>query len=215
MGLNQPSEAYWQNERGEIVELVPDDTQRIMDVGCAQGYTGRKLKTLGKREVIGIELNAEAAREAEQHLDRVYIGDAASIPETGCLEPGTVDCVIFGDVLEHLVDPWNCLRGYWRLVRPGGYIIVSLPNIRHYGVVRNLLMGWWEYTDAGILDRTHLRFFTLRSMVRLIEDAGFEILKVRPVVWASGEKRIINRLLGGMLTDFLVGQYVFLARRPE
>jgi 2-polyprenyl-3-methyl-5-hydroxy-6-metoxy-1,4-benzoquinol methylase len=214
MALHEPPEAYWQQDRAEIVELVPGDAQRIVDVGCARGYLGRRLKALGKREVIGIELNPEAAREAGQYLDRVYVGDAATMPEGGQLEPGAADCVIFGDVLEHLVDPWGCLRAYRRVVRPGGYIVVSLPNIRNYKIVRDLLKGRWDYTEHGILDRTHLRFFTRRGMVRLIEDAGFEILEVRPVIWASGQKRLVNRLLGGALTDFLVGQYVFLARRP-
>jgi 2-polyprenyl-3-methyl-5-hydroxy-6-metoxy-1,4-benzoquinol methylase len=131
-------------------------------------------------------------------------------------ERGHFDCILYGDVLEHLINPWQVLKEHRSFLRNGGAIICSIPNIRHYRVIRRLVFrGKWEYTDSGILDRTHLRFFTLGSIQKMLEEAGFEIkgMVKRPSapVWL----KLLNHMLGGRLIDFLVRRYIIVAFMKE
>ena len=203
-------ESYYLGSRGDLIRLIPAGTRKILEIGCAAGGTGRALKELGFEEVVGVELREDVARMAQASYDRIIAGDVEKMQLP--YEEGHFDCILYGDVLEHLIDPWRLLREHNLLLGPGGAIICSIPNVRHYKNIKKLLIrGEWEYRDRGILDRTHLRFFTIKSIRAMVEDAGFEITTMikRP----SGVKWLkwLNRALRNSLIDHLVLQYVFVA----
>lgn len=206
-----PDPGYYQAARSELLPLFPPDLRTILEVGCGEGRLGRALRERGA-QVWGVERNPDAARHAAQLLDHVLCGDVESIEIQP--PPGGFDCIVYADVLEHLVDPWALLARQRTLLRPGGLVVASIPNIRYYITLWDLLVhGRWEYVDAGILDRTHLRFFTRTSIEAMFQQAGLSIVRVRRNIVARRDKRMLNRLLGGALDDFLTLQYHIQARR--
>jgi 2-polyprenyl-3-methyl-5-hydroxy-6-metoxy-1,4-benzoquinol methylase len=166
--------------RPDVERLVPRTSRKILDVGCSTGKLGASLKRATGAHVTGIELSESMAREAVHVLDEVHCGDAQKILEEGKLKNGSFDAIIFADILEHLIDPWAALRAASTHLSPEGTIIASIPNIRHYTTIIDLaLLGIWPYRDRGIHDRTHLRFFTLRNIRDLFNDAGLRIDCIR------------------------------------
>jgi 2-polyprenyl-3-methyl-5-hydroxy-6-metoxy-1,4-benzoquinol methylase len=150
---------------------------RVLDVGCASGYLAAELSARGCT-VVGLEPDPESAAEAEAHSASVVVG-AIDSPEARAQISGQFDFVVFGDVLEHLVDPWEALRYARGLLGPAGVVIASIPNVAAWPVRLNLLAGAFEYTDVGLLDRTHLRFFTRASAHELVRSSGFAIDRER------------------------------------
>lgn len=205
---------YFSNERPEILLHVDNGTKIILDVGCASGRLGAALKDRQKeRQVIGIEHNPAVAKEARKVLDKVLVGDIQSMKLP--LRKGSFDCIIFADVLEHLADPLTVLQRLKKYLRPGGYIICSIPNMRHYTVILKLLMRGWNYEEYGLFDKTHLRFFSRESMRNLIEKAGFHIEMMTPRVVASRKMRLLNIMFFGSLREFLAMQYLIKARPDD
>jgi 2-polyprenyl-3-methyl-5-hydroxy-6-metoxy-1,4-benzoquinol methylase len=156
-----------------IVELVGYD-KHVLDVGTSTGYLAEALVERGCR-VTGIAIDPKAARQAEEHCERVIVGDVESLDLDEELDEGSFDVIIFGDVLEHLKDPLRTLRRCKAFLNPGGYVVASVPNIAHGSVRLALMQGRFEYRSSGLLDNTHLRFFTRESVERLFDDAGFEV----------------------------------------
>lgn len=165
---------YPDNERAAVIPFVPRIAQKVLDVGCWRGAFGRELKRQRPQVfVVGVEADPEAAAIAADRLDRVIAGEFP-----GDVDPsvGPFDCVVFNDVLEHLVDPWEALRVTRSLLAPDGVVVAVIPNVRHLRAVAPLVLrGRWDYTDTGLLDRTHLRFFTRATMVELFESTGYDV----------------------------------------
>jgi 2-polyprenyl-3-methyl-5-hydroxy-6-metoxy-1,4-benzoquinol methylase len=164
---------YFGYARPEILALVPDSARRVLDVGCGAGRLGEAIKGRQQAEVVGIELNEEAAGLATQRLDQVLVGDVEELALD--FQPGEFDTVICGDILEHLREPERFLRRGRQWLASEGCLIASIPNVRHHSVICSLLQGNWTYESAGLLDRTHLRFFTRREIEKLFVRAGFAI----------------------------------------
>ncbi|MCJ7662698.1 MAG: class I SAM-dependent methyltransferase [Desulfobacterales bacterium] len=205
---------YYFSVRNDLIKFIPPYAKKILDVGCAGGMTGKALRDKGFKEIVGIEVNEEVALRGKSYYDTLIVGDVEKIKLP--FERGHFDCILYGDVLEHLVDPWKVLKEHNALLKMEGIIICSIPNIRHYQIIEKLIFnGTWEYTEYGILDRTHLRFFTLDSIRRMLRETGFEIkdLIKRP----SGAKwlKVLNRLLKNQIIDFLVRQYTVVAVKRE
>jgi len=169
---------YYKKERREIAVLIPEEAEKILDVGCGGGHMGRLLKRqMEGREIWGVEMNADAFEEARKWLDHVHCGDACTWePE---VEEGYFDVLVFADVLEHLLDPKATLEHYLRWLKPAGSVVMSIPNVRYWGLVKNLVDGYWTYEDEGLLDRDHVRFFTWTEVERLLESCGLECGEVR------------------------------------
>jgi|YNPBryunderm2012_1023409.scaffolds.fasta_scaffold20302_2 2-polyprenyl-3-methyl-5-hydroxy-6-metoxy-1,4-benzoquinol methylase len=157
-----------------LLALVPPAPVKILDVGTAHGYLGAALAAMG-HTVVGIEADAEAARAAAAHYAAIYCEDVARHPR---LAEVPFDVVVAADVLEHLADPAATLRWLVGLLAPGGRILVSVPNVAFLTVRLGLLVGRFEYQPRGILDRTHLRFFTRRSLFALLRDGGLRPRRV-------------------------------------
>ena len=154
--------------------------KRVLETGCATGYMSRVLVERGCR-VVGVELDPVAARQAEQYCERVIVGNLDQLDLGEQLEPGSFDVVVFGDVLEHLRDPLRCLRQIRPLLAPDGYVVASVPNIAHGAVRLSLLRGDFEYQSLGLLDETHVHFFTRASMEEMLHQAGFVMARLERV----------------------------------
>lgn len=171
-------EQYFEYSRPEVAALVPLGAARILDVGCGAGQLGHHLKRRQPCRVSGIEVVEAVAEQARAVLDEVFVGDVEAIVRNPPEE--RFDCIICADVLEHLREPGRvleALREGW--LAPGGVVVASVPNVRHWSVIRQLLEGRWDYVDAGLLDRTHLRFFTRTNLYFLFAQAGYQILSWR------------------------------------
>jgi 2-polyprenyl-3-methyl-5-hydroxy-6-metoxy-1,4-benzoquinol methylase len=144
----------------------------ILEGGASSGYLSGELTRAG-RHVDGIEIDPDAARLAERACDRVIVADLQAL-DFDELRP-TYDVLLFGDTLEHLPDPGALLARLGSKLRPGGHLVVSIPNVANWSMRLALALGRWEYKDRGLLDRTHLRFFTKRTAMRLLEDAGYRV----------------------------------------
>lgn len=166
---------YFSSHRREIAPLLPDRTGRVLELGCGAGETMRWIRE--ERPVdyaAAIELSPEAAARARGVFDEVVEADA--VQGFADLAPGEFDLALALDVLEHLPDPEAAVRQLHGRLRPGGALLVSLPNVAHYRVVLPLLLrGRWDYADSGLLDRTHLRFFGEQSALALLTGNGFRI----------------------------------------
>jgi SAM-dependent methyltransferase len=192
--------------RTDLIELVPEGTRRILDVGCGVGKTGQMLRERGFEEIFAVEVNPHAAQQAKSYYREVIIGDIEK--DVLPFSRGFFDCILYGDVLEHLIDPWKVLKNQKEILKDDGVIICSIPNIRYYKILKSLILnGRWEYVDLGILDRTHLRFFTLKTIETMFQETGYEIKKLIRKKRCSKTMKFINRLVFNGLVDFLVLQY--------
>lgn len=157
-----------------IRELGGGAVRRILEVGCAGGYFGLALREQGYH-VTGVELDAAAAAVARTRLDEVFEGSIEQFIGARRSSAAPFDCIVFGDVLEHLADPLSILLECKALLAPRGLLVASIPNVAHISVRAMLLEGRWELSDLGIMDRTHLRFFAKDTLVELFNEAGFAI----------------------------------------
>jgi len=207
--------------RCEMVDYLPASAKSVFDVGCSSGAFGNELrKRRGIARLIGLEPNEDAAEVARSVYDEVIVGRFPD--ERSQLPVGErYDAIYFNDVLEHMQQPELALAAARDLLSPTGVIIASIPNIRHVSVLGKLIFrDEWRYTESGILDKTHLRFFTARSIRQLLEDGGWRIERFEGInrVWRGGEvrPRLWMRVLGGLThgrTDgFFFMQYVVVAR---
>jgi 2-polyprenyl-3-methyl-5-hydroxy-6-metoxy-1,4-benzoquinol methylase len=206
-----PVTDYYTRLRPEIVDMVPSGCRTVLDVGCGTGALGRHLKERGVAEVCGIELSHHAASEAKAVLDRVIEGNVELIDMP--FKEGYFDCIICADVLEHLCDPWVALSKLKRLLKQDGVIVASIPNVGFHRVVRGLIKGRWRYADSGVLDKSHLRFFTWESMETLFQDSGFTIERVYRKVDSGLNMKLLNLILFNRIKESLVMQYIIRARR--
>jgi 2-polyprenyl-3-methyl-5-hydroxy-6-metoxy-1,4-benzoquinol methylase len=153
------------------------DGARVLDIGCATGYVAALLAGRGC-EVVGVEQDEQSAGIARDRGLEVLDADIESSDDRSRLPRG-FDFVLLGDVLEHLRDPLDTLAFSRDLLAPGGVVIASIPNVAAWPVRLGLLRGKFEYADHGILDRTHLRFFTRDTANALVRDAGFSVERER------------------------------------
>lgn len=198
---------YFSSVRPEILPLVPAATGRALDIGCGEGATLNWLKTIGRcRETWGVEFMEPAAEVARRVLDRVIVGNIET--DTFGFDEGQFDLILCLDVLEHLRDPWETLKRVCAWLSPGGVAIVSLPNIRYLKVLTDLVLkGEFTYEEMGILDRTHLRFFTRKSAIRLLESAKLSHIQLtlHPSV-IRGKRALVNAMLLGRFRDIFSWQ---------
>ncbi len=212
---------YYSYDRPEIRKLVGKSAKKILDVGCAAGALGAKLKEELGAEVWGIEIFEKAAKVAAKKLDKVLIGDIVEKSEE--LPESYFDTVIFADVLEHLAEPEKALRKIAKALKSDGEIIVSVPNVRHWTVIKALLEGTWRYENAGILDRTHLRFFTFETAAEMLSECGFETVKAEATALNDYKfpESLIEKLSGeGFAVNDLREksfhyQYIFVAKKKK
>jgi GT2 family glycosyltransferase/SAM-dependent methyltransferase len=220
---------YYLFERPEVVAAVPEDARRVLELGCAAGRAGAALKHRQECVVVGVELDPEAAALAAEVLDEVIVGDLDELELD--FPPASFDAAICADVLEHLVDPWRVLERLGELVRSGGTLVASIPNVRSLPVLAGLAEGRFEYAPSGVLDDTHVRFFTRRRFEEMLLDAGFAVERVAtihdapiPEEFRSGQKErrtvsagrlSLKAVEGDEALELHASQLLFVARRYE
>ena len=183
---------------------------RALDVGCAFGHLGERLLALGYDEVWGVEPVATAAEAAATRLTRVIHGRFTD-PAVDAGAP--YDLIVFADSLEHMADPWDALRRARSLLSPTGQLLVSVPNVSHFSVIAQQLKGRWTYSAQGLLDRTHLRFFTPATIRDAVVGAGFACVAERDTLREPGGRLAwTTAALRRFVPHTLVFQHVVLAR---
>ena len=207
------TDTYHRHVRKEIFPYVPRGGV-LLDVGGGIGATAAALRRDGVVERAGVvDLVAPATGHG---LDFAFAGDLTdpALIERIAREEGPFDTILCLDVFEHLVDPWTLVGRLHRALKPGGMLVASIPNIRHYSALMPLLLrNKWELTDAGILDRTHLRFFVRDTAVSLMTSSGLELDKVAMIGGARKLTRLIDTVSLGRLRSFTALQYMVRARR--
>lgn len=206
--------SYYQHTRTELLPYLPEKLDTILDIGCGTGNFGSLLKEIYNCQTWGIEPDATSAAEAKKKLDRVI---NSPFDETVNISINqTFDCIFFNDVLEHLAAPEEALALAGSFLKEDGCVIASIPNIRWYPVILSLLRYKdFKYENAGVMDKTHLRFFTQKSMVRMFNDAGYKVLKIEGINKSTNFTffNIFNALLFNTQEDMKYPQFVVVAQK--
>ena len=210
---------YFDTARTEILPYLPEDCRRVLDIGCGTGATTAWVRE--QREVdwaAGVEPDADAAGQAQGRLDRLWTGTIEGAELEAEIPASSLRLVLCLDVLEHLVDPWAVVQRLSPLIAPGGRLILSVPNIRNWKFIRRLLFkGDFHYTDAGLLDRTHLRFFVrdtaeeLATCGGLILQGSHDAHQYSPLEF----RRMLIMASGGKLAPLIAKQWIVVADRPS
>jgi SAM-dependent methyltransferase len=210
----------------DLLGLLPEAARRVVEVGCSSGALAREYKQLNPAcHYLGIEIVTEYAQLARRHCDCVLELDVESLDRdrVAGLE---ADCWIFGDSLEHLRDPWELLRRIRASIPPDGNIVACIPNAQHWSVQARLACGELRYEEQGLLDRTHLRWFTRITIFEMFRQCGFKVSDARGRTLHEPERdrflppiEMMARTLGAnveqALADATVFQYVVRAVPAE
>lgn len=212
--MKLPQSRYTDDERAEVQQFVPPGPMSFLDVGCASGGFGRGLRRrFPAARIVGVEVVDTSASEARANgYDLVvdgYFPEALDLGER-------FDCILFNDVLEHMIDPWSAVGASRELLNPGGCVVSSIPNVRYFPVLVDLLRrDRWDYADWGVLDRTHVRFFTRSTMHEMFAEAGFIVERIEGInsAFTLAKWRKFRRL-SGHLGGAEWMQFVVVARLP-
>lgn len=210
--LSKKPTGYFEGNREDMLTYIPQGIRTSLEFGCGFGGFSALLKERFGTESWAVEIDRAAAQEATKKLDSVINADATeSIKD---IPDSYFDCIILFDMLEHLSDPYSLLCSLKTKLTHTGVIITSIPNIRYYRAFVDLVMhGNWDYKDHGILDKTHLRFFTYKSIVKMFNQLGFEILLMEGIHPTSSRTfRIINLLLWNALSDVRYKHFAVVVR---
>jgi 2-polyprenyl-3-methyl-5-hydroxy-6-metoxy-1,4-benzoquinol methylase len=212
MDYNNKPEDYYSNNRQEMLTFLPKKAAKILDVGCGDGTFANVVKKMNNAEVWGIEYMAEEANKAAKVLDKVFSGACESFIDD--LPENYFDVIYFNDVLEHLVDPYTVLDKIKSKLSANGIVISSIPSIRYHNVLMPLLFKKkFEYESFGVMDKTHMRFFTGKSIRNMYENLGYSIVEHKGINASKSIKPILyNILLLFTALDIKYPQYATVAR---
>jgi 2-polyprenyl-3-methyl-5-hydroxy-6-metoxy-1,4-benzoquinol methylase len=203
---------YFEDRRDEMLPFIPIGARHVLEVGCGNAAFAAHLKTQRRVEVTAIEAHPAAADVAHDRVDRLLsssIEDA--LPK---LAGEHFDCIVLNDVLEHLVDPWDVLTRLRHFLAPDGVVVASIPNIRYHPVFKEfVLQGRWQYRQDGVMDRTHLRFFTRQSMQELFVSTGYAMRRIEGInaISLPWKFSLLNQLCGQALADTRFKQFACVA----
>jgi SAM-dependent methyltransferase len=206
---------YFGTARQEILPFLPEKVARLLELGCGTGATVALVKEARAVEwAAGVELDAGSAETARLVCDRVFVGDAAKLPFDAEIAKASLDLVLCLDVLEHLADPWAMVRRLSPLIAPGGRLILCVPNIRNLKFLWRVAMhGDFRYRDAGLLDRTHLRFFVRATAIELATCGGLRLISAvnaQPPVFPD-VRFLLSKASFGFLDELLAKQWLIVA----
>ena len=195
---------YYENARPELLSLFTREPRRLLDVGCGAGAASAEAKRRWPSvTTIGIEVVDQAAGQAKAILDRVVVGSAEALDFSG-QGIADIDAVLLGDVLEHMVDPWTFLRKLRGVLTPDATIAASIPNVANIWLIEELAAGRFVYEDEGLLDATHLRFFTRTTIERMFLDNGYRIGALQRVLGGRENDILRNRITGSVWPQWIL-----------
>ncbi|MGJ7031898.1 class I SAM-dependent methyltransferase [Niabella hirudinis] len=211
----EKSFSYYGINRKEMIQFIPKELNTFLDVGCGEGAFGALLKKVfSKSKIYGIEPHFNSMLKAKEVMDTVIHSSFNEAAISQVQEK--IDCVIFNDVLEHLTDPKEALILSKAILSKEGFVLASIPNILYFPVFFNEIIAKqdWKYANAGILDKTHLRFFTKKSIERLFESAGYEIVKIQGInMGLTRLYRVLNFFLLNKIHNWRYLQFAVLAKQ--
>ena len=162
-----------------VLEIIPSESSKIIEIGCGSGALAREFKALNPHcHYVGLDIVQEYANMAARYCDEVIVTDIEKQDADFFQKYNDRDCWIFADALEHLIDPWCVLRKVRQTIPDHGTVVACIPNAQNWSLVGNLAIGNFRYQDSGLLDRTHLRWFTRQTMFELFEGTGFAVESV-------------------------------------
>lgn len=209
--MTQPS-TYFTADRDDFAQFLSATGKfdTVLDIGCAAGTLGSQLLESGLAKAVdGIEINPAAAAKATPRLRKVWVDSVESLLPNIPLH--AYNLIVMADSLEHLIDPWQVLKDLRKNCSPGTQLAVSVPNIREKNVIFPLLLrGRFQYQDAGVMDRTHLHFFTRSSLLSLISETGWTVERVQPNI---KQKYLKWWYPYKFLEEFIAVQYFMIAHR--
>ncbi|MGF1446479.1 MAG: class I SAM-dependent methyltransferase [Pikeienuella sp.] len=209
---------YFDHARAEILPHLPPQCGRVLELGCGAGATMALIREVRAVDWAGgVERDPEAAARAEGVFDQIWRADLEGLDVAAQISPGSLDLVLCLDVLEHLAWPWEVLSDLAPLLRPGGRLILSVPNIRNWKFLWRLLWrGDFRYRPAGLLDRTHLRFFTFETAAELAQTGGLQLCHAGSATHYGPRdmRRWLIALSAGRLEGLIAKQILVVAERP-
>lgn len=162
----------------EVLKLIPDATNRVIEIGCSSGALAREFKKIHPDvDWVGVEIDPDYAELARRYCDTTVVRNLDECDQDFYKSYSDRDCWIFADVLEHFKDPWVVLKNIRSVIPSGGCIVACIPNAQNWNLIARLAIGDFRYEDMGLLDRTHLRWFTRQTIYELFEGQGFKITK--------------------------------------
>ena len=207
----------------DLLKIIPSNIEFLLEVGCSSGALAREYKKINPHCFYeGLEIDGGYAELAKRHCDNVLVGDIEFVNEDFWLKNSNVQCWIFADVLEHLKDPWSVLKKIHHVLPEDGFIVACIPNVQHWSIQVDISLGNFRYQDIGLLDKTHLRWFTRKTIVELFESTGYKIVDLTGRIVEDSRREnylsIIQRLAtraGGnaseAMNDALAHQYLVRA----
>ena len=210
--IGKPARYFTGARRLFIDDLPAAPAARLLEVGCGNGATCAYAKATGKAGwCAGVELCPEPAAQAAAAVDQVILGDveSADLP----FPPQHFDALILSEVLEHLRDPWAVLQRLHALLKPGAWVMAGSPNVAYYKILLMQLRGRWDYEPMGVMDRTHLRWFTAATYRQMFEECGYRVEWAGPARSLHFRERVANVLSLGTLQHTLHQQIYLRARR--
>lgn len=181
---------YDDKPRSDLIDFITGAPERVLEIGCGAGATGALVKQkYPDTQYIGVEIEEEAATIARTRLNKVIQVNIEQVTiEQLAVEQESFDLIVCADVLEHLYDPWKVLYTLRDCLKPDGKIIASIPNTQNIGLILNLLNGNWTYEKYGLLDATHIRFFTLNEIFRLFSGTGYKVIDCDSILQTNLEE---------------------------
>lgn len=187
------------NHNPDLLRLIPIQAKYIVEVGCSSGALAREYRRINKNvHYVGVEIEQEYAQLAERHCHQVLVLDIDTASESFYSDHVGCDCWVFGDTLEHLRDPWSVLGNIRRYLPPEGCIVACVPNVQHWSIQAMLSCGNFRYQESGLLDRTHLRWFTRITLIELFESTGFKIAEGFPRIFQEPHRDLFIELIKQM-----------------
>ena len=188
-----------ENHNPDLLQMIPATSMRLIEIGCSSGALAREFKKINPLcDYLGIDIDESYSTQAQRHCDRTMALDIEQADEQFFVEQSQRDCWIFGDTLEHLRDPWRILKKIREHLPRNGCVVACVPNAQHWTVVAKLCIGDFRYENSGLLDRTHLRWFTRQTLVETFTGAGFAIQAGFPRVFPEPYREKILPVIGAM-----------------
>lgn len=184
----------------DLLKIIPSNAHFLLEVGCSSGALAREYKKINSNcRYEGLEIDDSYAQLAKRYCDNVFVGDIESLDEFFWLNKSNIECWIFADVLEHLKDPWGCLKKIHNVIGDGS-VIACIPNIQHWSIPVNISLGNFRYQDIGLLDKTHLRWFTRKTIIELFESTGYKVVELIPRIFDEPQREYFLSIIQRMAT---------------
>lgn len=196
------------NHNPDLLRIIPSDAKRVIEIGCSSGALAREYKKNHENvNWVGVEIDQSYAEMAKRYCDSTLVANIDDCDDSFYEEFSDRDCWVFGDTLEHLKDPWSVLQKIRNVMPAGGSVAVCIPNAQHWSLIIKFALGEFRYEDSGLLDKTHLRWFSRKTMLEMFQSSGLKVVE--------GFPRIFNEQSRGKYLPLIADIAKFCGKDPE